>query len=96
MDIRHTHSGRRRAATVLQLVLTVALTVPAAASAERIKDIASVAGVRSNPLIGYGLGRVGFWGAGTDPEALGELLGWTDFPGLFAGTMRWLLPRAAV
>jgi hypothetical protein len=44
-------------------------------------------------LIGYGLGRVGFWGAGTDPEALGELTGWTEFPGLFAGTMRWLLPR---
>lgn len=63
MDIRHTHSGRRRAATVLQLVLTVALTVPAAASAERIKDIASVAGVRSNPLIGYGL-VVGLDGSG--------------------------------
>jgi flagellar P-ring protein precursor FlgI len=63
MDIRHTSSGRRRAVTFLQLVLTVALAVPAVAAAERIKDIASVAGVRSNPLIGYGL-VVGLDGTG--------------------------------
>ncbi|MCB9934928.1 MAG: VWA domain-containing protein [Planctomycetes bacterium] len=42
---------------------------------------------------GYGLGRVGFWGAGTDPEALGELTGWADFPAIFAASLRWLLPR---
>lgn len=42
---------------------------------------------------GYGLGRVGFWGAGTDPEALGELTGWGDFPVIFASSLRWLLPR---
>ena len=42
---------------------------------------------------GYGLGRVGFWGAGFDPEALGELTGWGDFPAIFAGSLRWLLPR---
>ncbi|MCA8946641.1 MAG: VWA domain-containing protein, partial [Planctomycetes bacterium] len=42
---------------------------------------------------GYGLGRVGFWGAGTDPEALGELTGWADFPAIFASSLRWLLPR---
>jgi flagellar P-ring protein precursor FlgI len=63
MSIRHTSSGRRRAATFLQLVLAVALAVPAVAAAERIKDIASVAGVRSNPLIGYGL-VVGLDGTG--------------------------------
>jgi hypothetical protein len=42
---------------------------------------------------GYGLGRVGFWGAGTEPEALGELTGWADFPAIFAASLRWLLPR---
>lgn len=42
---------------------------------------------------GYGLGRVGFWGAGTDPEALGELTGWGDFPAIFAAALRWLTPR---
>ena len=42
---------------------------------------------------GYGLGRVAFWGAGTDPESLGELTGWQDFPAIFAASLRWLLPR---
>lgn len=42
---------------------------------------------------GYGLGRVGFWGAGTDQIALGELTGWDDFPAIFAASLRWLLPR---
>lgn len=41
----------------------------------------------------YGLGRVAFWAAGTDPADLGELTGWQQFPGLIAGSMRWLLPR---
>lgn len=40
----------------------------------------------------WGLGRVGFWGAGTDPESLGEVTGWAEFPALFAASMRWLLP----
>ncbi len=40
----------------------------------------------------WGLGRVGFWGAGTDPEALGEVTGWAEFPALFAASVRWLLP----
>ncbi|MCA8915314.1 MAG: VWA domain-containing protein [Planctomycetes bacterium] len=50
----------------------------------------------STPVLafkGYGLGRVAFWGAGTDPQSLGELTGWGDFPGIFAGSLRWLLPR---
>ncbi|MCA8910312.1 MAG: VWA domain-containing protein [Planctomycetes bacterium] len=42
---------------------------------------------------GYGLGRVAFWGAGTEPKALGELTGWADFPAIFAASLRWLLPR---
>lgn len=42
---------------------------------------------------GYGLGRVAFWSVGTDPEALGELTGWQDFPAIFAASLRWLLPQ---
>lgn len=60
---RHASSGRKRATAFLQLVLIAALVMPAVARAERIKDIASVAGVRSNPLIGYGL-VVGLDGTG--------------------------------
>ena len=46
------------------LMLTVfALSFPAAAHAERVKDLASVAGVRGNQLIGYGL-VVGLDGTG--------------------------------
>lgn len=41
----------------------------------------------------YGLGRTAFWAAGTSSEALGELSGWADFPGLFAASLRWLTPR---
>jgi len=49
----------------LQRVFLLALTLvlPLAAQAERIKDLASVAGVRSNQLIGYGL-VVGLDGTG--------------------------------
>jgi len=39
------------------------LILPALGSAERIKDLASIAGVRSNPLIGYGI-VVGLDGSG--------------------------------
>lgn len=41
----------------------LALGIPAAASAERVKDLASVAGVRGNQLVGYGL-VVGLDGTG--------------------------------
>jgi len=41
----------------------------------------------------YGLGRTAFWAAGTQPDSLGEVAGWADFPGLFAATVRWLTPR---
>jgi len=63
MDNLSVDSGRRRATAFLQLVLAAALVVPIVAHAERIKDIASVAGVRSNPLIGDGL-VVGLDGTG--------------------------------
>ncbi len=52
----------RRACTfALASVLSVALAVPAAA--ERVKDLASVGGVRVNQLVGYGL-VVGLDGTG--------------------------------
>lgn len=47
----------------LGIAIAVLLTVTAAAQAERIKDLASVAGVRSNQLTGYGL-VVGLDGSG--------------------------------
>ncbi|MDR0701606.1 MAG: flagellar basal body P-ring protein FlgI [Azoarcus sp.] len=50
----------RAAAVLSSLVL---LLLPPLASAERIKDIASIAGVRDNPLVGYGL-VVGLDGSG--------------------------------
>lgn len=54
-----------RAQHLLKLLglLLVAASVSGTASAERVKDIASVAGVRSNQLVGYGL-VVGLDGTG--------------------------------
>ncbi|MEC7670221.1 MAG: flagellar basal body P-ring protein FlgI, partial [Pseudomonadota bacterium] len=37
--------------------------MPTIASGDRLKDLASVAGVRSNPLVGYGI-VVGLSGSG--------------------------------
>lgn len=51
------------ASALMCLGCLVLLSAPPAAQAERIKDLASVAGVRSNQLIGYGL-VVGLLGAG--------------------------------
>ena len=45
------------------LVLPVLMLCMAPAAAERIKDLASIQGVRGNPLIGYGL-VVGLDGSG--------------------------------
>jgi flagellar basal body P-ring protein FlgI len=45
------------------LALCSLLSMPLPALAERVKDLASVAGVRSNPLVGYGL-VVGLDGTG--------------------------------
>ncbi|MDY6941660.1 MAG: flagellar basal body P-ring protein FlgI [Pseudomonadota bacterium] len=55
-------SATRHAFGFVLFTLTLVLAVPAA-HAERIKDLASVAGVRSNQLIGYGL-VVGLDGTG--------------------------------
>jgi len=52
-----------RIASKLLLALAAALLAMPAAQAERVKDIASVAGVRTNQLIGYGL-VVGLDGTG--------------------------------
>lgn len=56
---------RRTVALALVLVLTLVLPAlaPAPAQAERIKELASIQGVRSNQLIGYGL-VVGLDGSG--------------------------------
>ncbi len=62
--MRRIHNGLTSSGIVLMLIaLFVALTVAAGARAERIKDLASVQGVRSNQLIGYGL-VVGLDGSG--------------------------------
>ena len=47
-----------------QLILILAMLLPFTASADRIKDMASIQGVRDNQLIGYGL-VVGLDGSAT-------------------------------
>ena len=56
-------TARHQARNAGALLVATALLWPAAATAERIKDIASVAGVRGNQLVGYGL-VVGLDGTG--------------------------------
>ncbi len=57
------HTGRTLSIFLITaLVLTIGLFAPATQAA-RVKDIASIAGVRSNQLIGYGL-VVGLDGSG--------------------------------
>lgn len=48
---------------ILGIAASLLMTLPGLAQAERVKDIASVAGVRSNQLVGYGL-VVGLDGTG--------------------------------
>ena len=55
---------KRIAIAVAALLFTLAVAPPA--QAERVKDLAQVAGVRGNPLIGYGL-VVGLDAAATAP-----------------------------
>jgi flagellar P-ring protein precursor FlgI len=52
-----------RRISVLQLLALAALLLPALVLAERVKDVASVGGVRANQLVGYGL-VVGLDGTG--------------------------------
>ena len=54
-----------RRLTILLLLSTLALPV----WAERVKDIATMAGVRSNPLVGYGI-VVGLDGTGDSSLAM--------------------------
>lgn len=51
------------------LITALMIVAPFAASADRIKDLAAVAGVRSNPLVGYGL-VVGLAGTGDGNSSL--------------------------
>lgn len=53
---------------VLSLLL-VAVLVPGAAQAERVKDISTIRGVASNPLVGYGL-VVGLAGTGDNLQSV--------------------------
>ena len=48
---------------MMKLFLLILLMLPVSASAERIKDLASIRGVRDNQLLGYGL-VVGLDGSG--------------------------------
>lgn len=57
------HPAAPAAGLALSLCLLLVGLIPLPAQAERIKDIASIQGVRDNPLIGYGL-MVGLDGSG--------------------------------
>ncbi len=48
---------------LLQILALTLIIMPTIASGDRLKDLASVAGVRSNPLVGYGI-VVGLSGSG--------------------------------
>jgi flagellar P-ring protein precursor FlgI len=52
MSLKRMHKG---ILTGVSMVLMAALLLPAAAGAARIKDIASIGGIRDNQLVGYGL-----------------------------------------
>lgn len=56
-------------AFIKTLLVAAFIATPAASFADRLKDMASVAGVRSNPLVGYGL-VVGLAGTGDGSSRL--------------------------
>lgn len=62
LDSTHSHA-LSRLFTLLAVVGVFAVAIPCPASAERVKDLASVSGVRGNQLVGYGL-VVGLDGTG--------------------------------
>lgn len=83
MTISHTtpHHRSLRPATLwgLKLALVLASLVTMPSHAERLKDLASIQGVRDNPLIGYGL-MVGLDGSGDQSapyttQSLNNMLG---------------------
>ncbi len=53
----------------LKSLAVLMVLLPTAATSDRLKDLASVAGVRSNPLVGYGI-VVGLSGSGDGNNAL--------------------------
>ncbi len=59
MEPQHSMPARKRTGNVILFIVILTLAAlwvfSSQAQAERIKDIASVSGVRDNPLIGYGL-----------------------------------------
>jgi flagellar P-ring protein precursor FlgI len=59
--VSHT-PGRSRSATLIIAVICIGLSIPLS-HAQRVKDLASIQGVRSNQLVGYGL-VVGLDGTG--------------------------------
>ena len=63
MNHRTASSAGRQLAWLLLAVALVLLSIPGESRADRIKDVASVAGVRNNQLVGYGL-VVGLDGTG--------------------------------
>lgn len=63
------HTTLRATLRALFLALSASLVAAAPAQADRIKDMVSVAGVRSNPLVGYGL-VVGLTGTGDGNSGL--------------------------
>ncbi len=66
---RDCERARRHGIVLLALLLTLSLAiVPGLVRAERIKDLVTIAGVRSNQLIGYGL-VVGLDGSGDKENA---------------------------
>jgi flagellar P-ring protein precursor FlgI len=63
INIEREHRHAARWIRILQLAALLALLLPGLLLAERVKDVASVGGVRSNQLVGYGL-VVGLDGTG--------------------------------
>ncbi len=63
-SVRESRNARRHFSTLASLFLLMPLLgMSASVQAERIKDLASIAGIRDNPLLGYGL-VVGLDGTG--------------------------------
>ena len=57
------------------IIIFIALLLPSVTSADRIKDLTDIAGVRTNKLIGYGL-VVGLQGSGDGKDLpIGEYIG---------------------
>ena len=63
INIEREHRHTARWIRILQVAALLALLLPGLLLAERVKDVASVGGVRSNQLVGYGL-VVGLDGTG--------------------------------